>query len=83
MAFVAAVPEVLGALGEAGGATAAAGGAAEGTAGGTAAGGGSGSMLGNIMKSKVMPIPHMGSNGPSNPAPQQPVNSVLNGDQFR
>jgi hypothetical protein len=92
MAFLAALPEVLAAVGEAGG-TAAAEGAAGGAAGGAAeaggTAGGSGGLggLGNMLKSKIMPIPHMGSNGPPNgeskPDPLGPTKSVLNSDQFR
>lgn len=82
MAFLAALPEVLAVAGEAGaagGGAAAAGGAAEGAGG--AAGGLGG--IGNIFKSKIMPIPHMGSNGPSKPPALGQANSYLNADQFR
>jgi hypothetical protein len=85
MAFLAALPEVLAVAGEAGaagGGAAAAGGAAEG-AGGAAAGGGGLGGIGNIFKSKIMPIPHMGSNGPSKPPALGQANSYLNADQFR
>jgi hypothetical protein len=57
---------------------AAAGSAAEG-----AAGGGAESALARTVKSPVMPIPHMGSNGGSNFQPKPEGFSVLNGDQFR
>lgn len=84
MAFLAAVPEVLAAVGEAGaagGGAAAAGGAAEGA--GAAGGGGLGGGIGNMLKSKIMPIPHMGSSGGGKPPALQQANSYLNSDQFR
>jgi hypothetical protein len=88
MAFLAAVPEVLAVAGEAGaagGGAAAAGGAAEGAgvAGGAAGGGGGLGGIGKIMQSKIMPIPHMGSNGGGKPPALGQANSYLNSDQFR
>lgn len=57
---------------------AAAGEAAEGSAGG-----GISSALKAFGKMGPVPMPHMGSNGPSNLAGSPEANSVLNADQFR
>lgn len=86
MAFLAALPEVLGLAGGAaaeGAAGGAAAGAGEAAAGG--AGGGSGALggIGKMFKSPVMPIPHMGSNGGQKPPALAQANSYLNADQFR
>lgn len=82
MAFLAPLAEAVGpliarlAVGTA--AKSAAGSAAEG-----AAGGGAESAMANMTKMGPMPIPHMGSNGPTKPAAMGQANSYLNADQFR
>lgn len=48
-----------------------------------AAGGGGESGPPKVTQSPVMPIPSMGSNGPTSPSPLGQANSYLNSDQFR
>lgn len=89
MAFLAALPEVIGPLlgrvGASVGARAAAGAVEGGASGG--AGGGGASLMSKVTKVGPMPIPHMGSNGiPGPPAMKSPIgtpNTILNADQFR
>jgi hypothetical protein len=57
--------------------------AAAGTAAEGAAGGGAESALARMVKSPAMPIPSMGSNGPTTRPQIGQANSYLNADQFR
>jgi len=82
MAFLAPLAEAVGPMLARIGAGAVAKGAAGSVAEG-GAGGGAESALAKMTKSGPMPIPHMGSNGGSNPAQMQAPTSVLNADQFR
>lgn len=86
MAFLAALPEVIGPiLGRVGASVGAR--AAAGAVEGGGAGGGGGSVMSRVTKVGPMPIPHMGSNGiPGPPAMKSPIgtpNTILNADQFR
>lgn len=57
--------------------------AAAGTAAEGAAGGGAESALARTAMSPMMPIPSMGSNGPTKRPAMGQANSYLNSDQFR
>lgn len=78
MAFLAPLVEAVGPMV----ARFAAGSAAK-KAAGSAVDGGAESALGKMTTTGPMPIPHMGSNGPSKPPAMGQANSYLNADQFR